>query len=92
MFNLGKTQVASVFINYKYEVDYFGKVLAPALGSTLIVESWGRPYVATTSSVVNNLKVNIGGISYANTQDHSKWAYSHEKDLVCIGDLNNMLS
>jgi hypothetical protein len=43
------------------------------------VESWGRPYVATTNTVVNNLKVNIGGINFANSQDHSKWAYSYEK-------------
>ena len=43
------------------------------------MESWGRPYVATTKTVVNNLKVFIGGISFDNSQDHSKWAYSYEK-------------
>lgn len=81
----------------KYNLDdpYEG-VLAGAIKSNWITETWGRPYKANTCDepgrqIVNNQQICFGSTCYASTKDHSKWALSTSiSNLVCISGLNHM--
>lgn len=58
------------------------------------VESWLRSDVIENTANVKNIKeIKIGNtVKYTESQDHSKWAVSTDKDILFIGDLNRMTS
>lgn len=81
--------------------DLYEDIVAPGVGSGLLVESWQRqekmPNFCTPSfkySVQNvSLVTMSNGRSWKETQDHSKWAISSSGDYTaCIGDINRMYS
>ena len=59
------------------------------------IETWGRPLIPSQcsgdSQMVNIRTLRIAGTQQLETQDHSKWAISTDRNLslVCIGDLNH---
>ncbi|XP_077528121.1 deoxyribonuclease-2-beta-like [Haemaphysalis longicornis] len=84
--------------------DVYSDLVAPGLESSLRVSTWSRtddllkPYCDGKYSVVNilSLSFNLGTgdpVVVKNTQDHSKWAISSDKDkhYVCVGTLNRVL-
>ena len=76
----------------------YENVIAPVLKDDLWVESWGRPYMDSfckpeySYDVLNIRHVDIAGFLWKDTQDHSKWAVSANKDWTCYGDQNMMNS
>jgi len=60
---------------------------------SFFVETWTRPSLlpnvcAGDKNVMNMLRIEKLGYSFYNTDDHSKWGVSVNKDIVCYGDLN----
>ncbi|CAI9738985.1 plancitoxin-1-like isoform X1 [Octopus vulgaris] len=81
----------------KFNSDLYSSWLAPALGSSLLVESWqnGRgklpSFCLGKYQVFNVRYIGINKSSFKQTRDHSKWAITVKgasKYIVCIGDIN----
>ena len=82
----------SINLNEPYE-----QLLAPLLKSSLLVESWGRPYEANNCSatyqVVNNEHIQFGSEIFKSTSDHSKYCLAiSQPNLLCVGGMNHMTS
>jgi len=86
----------------KWGQDLYGALVAKQYQDSVYVESWMRPAEASvcpvpTSNppvygVINVLNVTLGGITFGEPDDHSKWAIGVAKNFVCIGDINHQLS
>lgn len=85
----------------KWGQDLYEDMVAPALGSALLAETWMRPAMssycapAQAYSVMNVRGLSLAGVSWTEGQDHSKWAITESashKQTVCIGGVNRMLS
>lgn len=82
--------------NAAFNKNIWQSLIAPELKDGLWVESWGRPYsdpfcAPTYAYEVLNIKnITFEGYFWKGTQDHSKWALTITKDVVCYGDLNMM--
>lgn len=88
--------------------DLYLEIIAPSIGSDLLVESWRRGSGDPLSSncsfkfKVNNVRSveltfnESRGPSHTSAwsylEDHSKWAIGTEKPATCIGDINRMAS
>lgn len=81
-----------------FNKNIWENLIAPELQDNLWVESWGRPYEDSFCnpeylySVLNIREITFSSYSWKDTQDHSKWALTTTKDLVCYGDMNMMTS
>merc|ERR1719468_605599 len=42
----------------------------------------------STYQVLNSKSVQIGGRSWLDSTDHSKWAVTHDGTILCVGDIN----
>jgi deoxyribonuclease II len=75
--------------------------MAPALQSSLLVETWtnGEGHVMPSDcrapfKVQNVQQVNVTSTAgFSSHLDHSKWAvaYRSQKPWICIGDINRMV-
>lgn len=81
--------------------DVYSSWIASTYRVQLDVQSWlngPHPFVSNCSvpmySVYNILDKSIAGQTFSTHNDHSKWAMSLSKEqpLVCISDLNRMVS
>jgi len=94
----GGQQFTSYAKSAKWGRDLYADLVAADLGTSLRVESWMRPKLKSDCSgtyhVVNVATVNIGGNTFSETQDHSKWAVSTNSgtNWACVGDINHMKS
>lgn len=81
-----------------WDSDLYGDFVAPTLKISMLVESWGRPYMpphCDGSYHVNDItELNLLGTSFKDTEDHSKYGISTSASMavVCIGDINRMTS
>ena len=79
-------------------LDLWDNSVSGFFKSGLNVESWGRPYMASSCPptipypVLNIAKIKIGDYAWKDTQDHSKWALVTDLSVVCYGDMNRMVS
>ena len=64
----------------------------------MYLETWGRPYEdsyckpASSYNVINIRTLKVGEYGWKDTQDHSKWGITSNKDYTCYGDINMMTS
>jgi len=80
--------------------DLYAGCVTPTEQDTLWVESWIRgsaegptcPVSDYDTLDIKNLEFVIGDriYSWKETQDHSKWAITANRDVVCMGDINRM--
>jgi len=74
--------------------DLYDSLVAPALKASLITETWmnGKGDLPSTCNshyqVMNSKSVMIGGHSWTDSTDHSKWAVTHDGTVLCMGDIN----
>lgn len=105
--SLGGEKFRSFYKSPNENVDLYASIMAPALKSSLFVETWRRnPGTPLDSECKLKEKVeNIETVkvSFANNQktdtfdymnDHSKWAVAEDQKVgaVCLGDINRMKS
>lgn len=86
--------------NAKWGKDLYGMLVAPNLGSDMLVETWMRPTEPSCCAPAENCsphsistirQINLGnGITYPETKDHAKWATTTTgtNPWTCIGDIN----
>uniref|UniRef100_A0A7S4UUX5 Uncharacterized protein n=1 Tax=Paramoeba aestuarina TaxID=180227 RepID=A0A7S4UUX5_9EUKA len=101
----GGTDFNSFAKNAEWDQDLYEFLVAPTLKSDLYVETWMNganplPTFCETSgtnltyNVVNVRDVELDGVEWTETKDHSKWAVSTSdfdngvKYYACIGDIN----
>lgn len=101
VFSVGKVAFQGFFKNPYYEEGLiFEEIMQPVLKTSLLVESWGRPYKKSSCdsqfSCVNIQEIQIQDDPLGNwtdEDDHSKWVISQgSKNVVCSGDMNHMTS
>jgi len=79
-------------------LDLWDNSVSGFFKSGLNVESWGRPYMASSCPptipypVLNIVNIRVGDYAWKDTQDHSKWALVTDLSVVCYGDMNRMVS
>jgi len=76
--------------------DLWDALVAPTVGSSFNVETWGRPLMPSTCSTyqvlnVKDVKINAQ-VDFTETKDHAKWGVSQTGSTTCIGDINRMTS
>eukprot|EP00040_Diaphanoeca_grandis_P013819 m.69802 g.69802 ORF g.69802 m.69802 type:complete len:344 (+) comp24144_c1_seq1:107-1138(+) len=99
-FDVGGTSFTSLAKNKEWAQDLYEDLVAPTLGTDLIVESWIRgealgPYCKTAykHQVTDANSLAVGAISWTETQDHAKWCVPlAEVGPLCICDINRMES
>lgn len=94
--------VAELFVNTlhvaksrAWNKDLFEDGIAGIMHGGMFVESWMRPPAPDTADVKNIGEIRWpDGTTYEETQDHSKYAFSSQKDnpWVYVGDINHMRS
>lgn len=99
---VGGYQFVSFAKTAKWGQDVYGDLIGPHFQSSLLVESWMRPFEASEYPPnvsyevinVNTLNSAVLGTTWKETQDHSKWAISifPSKSIVCIGGINKQTS
>ena len=82
-----------------FDHDLYHKLVAPHFKASLLVETWGNgqgklPSNCSVPTVENVEELMVDDQMFPETKDHSKWAISksNESSLVCIGDINRMVS
>ena len=86
--------------------DLYSECVTPSIEDTIWVETWIRgsaigpncpPSKYNTldikylNFIVDNISNNIySSNSWSETQDHSKWAITENKNFICMGDINRM--
>ena len=99
-----ETQDGTRFILYsktgEWNNDLYSYCITPSLQDTLLVETWIRGSAIGPSCPVSKydtldvkyLDFVVDGISngWAETQDHSKWTITENKNIICMGDINRM--
>ncbi|EAR86610.1 deoxyribonuclease II (macronuclear) [Tetrahymena thermophila SB210] len=82
----------------KYLVPFYDTILAESIKAGVIVQSWGspqeEPICESQYNVSSNMLITLDGITYKQTQDHSKYCISTDdsKPYVCLGDINRQTS
>ena len=80
----------------KWGLDIYEDALCPQFGGSCVAETWLRPPCPATEHVVDaeNLAWPGTGVTYHESEDHSKWACSTSDSppWVAIGDINRMTS
>lgn len=88
--------------NHKWNKDFWNDLVSPTLGSTMKVETWIRGSIPPTMDSdgihktfdVKFIDLNPLGFPYTwpETHDHAKWGIAVDKDWICVGDINRMIS
>jgi deoxyribonuclease-2 len=83
----------------KINASIFEDGLVGLFGLPFVAETWGRPLEDSWcpkkgATVTNSRTINMFGLEWNETQDHSKWAIadSTSQNVVCLGDMNRMTS
>jgi len=90
----GGTQFVVFAKSAHFGKDLYDSLVAPTLQASLITETWmnGRGNLPSTCNsnyqVLNSKSVEIGGHSWSDSTDHSKWAVTHDGTVLCMGDIN----
>jgi deoxyribonuclease-2 len=84
----------------EWDNDLYAGCVTPTEQDTLWVESWIRgsaegptcPVSDYDTLDIKNLEFVVGDriYSWKETQDHSKWAITANRDIICMGDINRM--
>lgn len=79
--------------------DMYDELLAPTLADSMYVETWRQgsggplPSNCTTQYEVMNIDyMDLDGVAWKYTADHSKWGITESKTWVCICGINRMAS
>jgi len=79
--------------NYKKKIIPYDTNMRETYKDHFYVRTWSRPSLAPslygTYNLVNVLDVKFGSYSYGVNKEHSKWAITKSKNIVCFGDLNH---
>ncbi len=79
--------------NYKNKIIPYDTTLRQAYGDHIYVRTWSRPSLAPSLydsyNLINVLDVKFGSYQYGSTKEHSKWAITQNKNIVCFSDLNH---
>nr|UOI85653.1 deoxyribonuclease 2-2 [Dugesia japonica] len=85
--------------SHAFNKDLYDGFVAPALKTSILVESWIRGHKINSScessfKVYNVHKVTLFQKVFSETDDHSKWVVSKNVNApyVCVGDINRMTS
>ena len=82
--------------NYRNIIIPYDTTMREAYNDDFYVRTWTRPSQAPTQydkyNLVNVLEVKFDSYSYTSTKEHSKWAISGNKNIVCFSDLNHVES
>lgn len=98
---IGGAKFTSFAKNSAWNSDLYEDFVAAELQDDLRVETWmnGRGKMASYCkpakpyNVENVVTVNLGGNTFTETKDHSKWAISSSSTgFVCIGGINRQVS
>eukprot|EP00420_Gonyaulax_spinifera_P003392 CAMPEP_0197927242 /NCGR_PEP_ID=MMETSP1439-20131203/100428_1 /TAXON_ID=66791 /ORGANISM="Gonyaulax spinifera, Strain CCMP409" /LENGTH=372 /DNA_ID=CAMNT_0043549805 /DNA_START=67 /DNA_END=1183 /DNA_ORIENTATION=+ len=79
--------------NKAFNSDLYSDLVAANLGQALYTETWqnGRgdlPASCGKTDVLSIDGLSVGGETWKNSQDHSKWAVTDDGKTVCFGDVN----
>lgn len=101
-FTVGGLNLVGFHKNPYFDTGFiFEDVMVPYLQDSLVVESWGRPYQDPTCDISGGYETdNVVSIKLCNDEegsweskdDHSKWAITKNKKMVCSGGMNRMTS
>ena len=81
-----------------FDADLYNDWLTAYYQKSFYTETWQNGVgklpsnCSTRNSVKNIIRLDIVGMEYKETQDHSKWAISTEGSILCIGGINRMES
>ena len=79
--------------NYKNKIIPYETTLREEYEDDVFLRTWSRPALAPSLSddynLVNVLDVDFGTYAYYVTKEHSKWAITKSKNIVCFSDLNH---
>jgi deoxyribonuclease-2 len=79
--------------NYRYKIIPYDTTLREVYYDDFYVRTWSRPALAPslyeTFNLVNVLDVKFGLYNFGINKEHSKWAVSKNKNIVCFSDLNH---
>jgi len=97
---LGSGVFTSMAKTANWAQELYEDLVAPHYTSDLLVETWMnganpcptycRP--SYTYDVMNIRSLSVTGVSYTETQDHSKWAVTTTGSTLCIGDIDRQQS
>ncbi len=69
--------------------------MVPSLGASLNTNTWGRPYRPSSckgdkKNVKNIISLAVNeNDTWTSSGDHSKYCYTPDDKVVCVGDLNH---
>ena len=79
--------------NYKNKIIPYYTTLRQVYEDHIYVRTWSRPSLAPnlygTYNLINVLEVKFGDYKYVVNKEHSKWAITKTKNIVCFSDLNH---
>ena len=99
-----ETQTGMKFTLYaktaEWNNDLYSECVTPLQEDTLWVETWIRGSAIGPNCPLSNYNtldvkyldfiVDGSSNSWSETQDHSKWAITENKNIICMGDINRM--
>uniref|UniRef100_A0A914E5Q0 Deoxyribonuclease II n=1 Tax=Acrobeloides nanus TaxID=290746 RepID=A0A914E5Q0_9BILA len=95
----GGTEFTSFAKHKKFAKDLYADLVATTLQKPFYAETWlngqGDPlgsFCNGTYNVYDVDRLQILGKTFVNSKDHSKWGISATSAIVCIGDINRMIS
>ena len=95
-----KSQEGEIFTffgkNFKNKIIPYDTTLRQEYNDDFYVRTWSRPALAPSFYddeddyfLVNVINIKIGEYGYSVTKEHSKWAITNDKNIVCFSDLNH---
>eukprot|EP00105_Crassostrea_gigas_P023897 XP_011443940.1 PREDICTED: uncharacterized protein LOC105339863 isoform X1 [Crassostrea gigas] len=84
----GNVQLEILAKSALFGQDIYDKLISPKLAEPLLVRTW-RPKLLDTALVSNVINACFSNtIEFHHGIDHSKWAVTKNKHLICTGDIN----
>lgn len=84
----GNVQLEILAKSASFGQDIYDKLISPKLADPLLVRTW-RPKLLDTDIVSNVINACFPNkIEFNHGIDHSKWAVTKNKHLICMGDIN----
>ena len=95
----GGTAMTDIVKSNKCACDLWDSIVAPYFQQSMNVLTWGRPLERSGCHLSANVNVqNVklirwdSGLAYQETSEHSKWGVTANQNVLCIGDINRMIS
>lgn len=84
----GNVQLEILAKSSSFGQDIYEKLIYPKFADPLLVRTW-RPNLSDNDLVSNVIDACFNNkIEFSSGVDHSKWAVTQNKPLICIGDIN----